>query len=108
MLAKMINLIRKRIQLLGQAPLCSLKSERAPHLGGFCWLLCWRCTGLILGGLLALACLYWLDYNPEIWMRMAGLLLLALDALLSGLTLFYDSNNTNRFITGLLCGMVVG
>ena len=42
-----------KIYSIGFAPLCNGKESRAPHIGNFVFILCWRCTGVIIGVLLA-------------------------------------------------------
>ena len=45
--------IKQRIKNIGRAPICNCKPETAPTIGGKCFLLCYRCTSIIVGGLLA-------------------------------------------------------
>lgn len=37
----------KWYQIIGKMPLCNRRPDRAPHVCGYCFFLCWRCTALI-------------------------------------------------------------
>lgn len=41
--------IRERFELWGEAPLCNGRPERTFHIGDFCFFLCYRCFGILLG-----------------------------------------------------------
>lgn len=37
------------LEKFGKIPLCNCKPDRAPHIGKFCFPLCWRCFGISIG-----------------------------------------------------------
>lgn len=41
--------INNRIEDIWEKPLCNSKSERAPHLFGYCFIMCWRCSAIAVG-----------------------------------------------------------
>lgn len=95
------------IERIGKAPLCNGRPERAPHVGRFCFPLCWRCTGIGIG-VLALSLLE----LPYFYIHSAdGLMIAALllaPCLLDGLEQTisdYESTNRIRFVSGLLAGI---
>lgn len=93
----------------GKVPLCNGRPERAPHIGSFCFPLCWRCTGFAAGAILAAV----LDA-----LKVPGVSLLY-DHLMVCLILIvpmavdgarqewsnYESRNPIRFVTGFLAGI---
>lgn len=99
----MINLHK-----LGRVPLCNEHYERAPHMGSFCFILCWRCVGLIIGGVCG-----------EVLFRMQGgyfvnnfifITLLSLPCLIDVLRQrlkIEASNNFRRIATGILLGIAI-
>lgn len=100
------NIFEKYYLLLGEAPLCNKRKERAPHIGGFYFLFCWRCTGLIIGAILFI---FLLKNNVQLnyLYRLILITPFLLDTLLSYYTDFYSSNNFNRVTTGLLGGIAL-
>lgn len=86
-------------------PVCNCRPERAPKIFGKTFFLCWRCTGCLVGGILAiyihslvaLKCLPlfviccvpafvdWFLHKIEVW----------------------NGNNCIRFITGIILGSSV-
>lgn len=99
---------RGRLRRIGKAPLCNGCADRAPRLGSFVFVLCYRCTGLVVGyagGLLALTVApETLRLDPAV-LAMA-LIALPLDALAQRYTK-YHSTNVRRLLTGLAFGMVL-
>lgn len=94
----------QRFSRFGNAPLCNLRPERAFRFGSFTLPLCARCTGLIIGTTVFLACLY---TNNIITISASFAISLTVPMIIDwfiqriGLLL---STNTRRFITGLLFG----
>jgi len=88
----------------GKVPLCNEIPDRAPHIGGFCFPLCWRCTmidaGLLLG---ALVCLF---IYPGTTIGLASGILVfpcIVDGLLQTHT-SYESSNAKRIVFGFVAG----
>lgn len=102
----MKKIIKKYRLLLGNTPLCNKRKERAPHIGDLYFILCWRCTGLIIGAILFI---FLLRNNMQLSYsyRLIFISPLLLDALLSYYTDFYSSNNFNRVTTGFLGGIAL-
>lgn len=97
--------LRSRLRQLGKAPLCNACAERAPRFGGFVFVLCYRCSGLILGfagGMLVRQFAPGLPAINPVLLAIA-LIALPLDALSQRYTR-YRSTNTRRMLTGLAFG----
>lgn len=89
---------------IGKVPICNGIASRAFHIGDFCFILCYRCSGVVLGIIFSL---YYLNkYKPKI--RYILLIIpMIIDGLLQLLTP-YISNNLLRSITGVLFGIGIG
>lgn len=48
---KWFSLITPHFSYIGQKPICNLREERAMHFGSFVFILCYRCTFLIIASL---------------------------------------------------------
>ncbi len=97
--------VRSRLRRIGKAPLCNDCAERAPRLGGFVYVLCYRCTGLITGyavGFLVRS-LSAAEWRPEPALIALALAALPLDALAQRYTR-YRSTSMRRALTGLAFG----
>ena len=95
----------------GKRPLCNGIPERAPHIGEFCFPICWRCLGISLGVIILYVAysLGLVDGNESIYIRLAilaGVAPCLVDYLLQRWTR-YTSNNPKRFIFGILSGMSI-
>ena len=93
--------IKKRI---GKEPLCNLRPERAPKIGTFVFPLCWRCTGLLIGGIIA-TCIKLctlIDSCPIC--AISSCAPLALDWSIQKLNI-KESTNVRRFVTGIVLGL---
>ncbi len=100
----------ERYQLLGKVPLCNLDQTRAPHFGSFVFILCYRCTFLILGGAFSflLCCLKKPSVNFFFLLFSIIFILPCLgDGLLQTFT-DYLSTNFLRAGTGFLAGVGIG
>ncbi|PIU03512.1 hypothetical protein COT44_02695 [Candidatus Shapirobacteria bacterium CG08_land_8_20_14_0_20_39_18] len=101
---RIIDNILFHIKQIGKNPICNLKSNRAPACCGLVFLFCYRCTGIIIGGIIAQLFYHFkLTYQSPM-----VLLLLATPCAIDGLTRKFkiqESNNTRRFATGLLFGI---
>jgi len=102
-----MDALKRRIRMFGKAPLCSLKSETAPHIGGFCFPLCWRCTGIVMGAVLA-AVFYAVarPHLPPLAYALSPALMLPL--IVDGVRVHHckrRGHNALRLLTGLLFGV---
>ena len=96
----------KRLSMLGKVPVCNLKPERAPRYGGFCFPLCWRCTGIVLGMFVPDG-LPFVKIPGDRFILLASGVLLVIPALYDGIRQYVfkvESNNRRRFITGFFAG----
>ena len=91
--------------MIGKAPLCNGKPERAPHIGSFCFPLCWRClmidVGLLVGAVLQLL------FVPGLAVALLSSLLM-IPCLIDGLKQKYTdyvSSNPKRAVFGLIAGI---
>lgn len=89
-------------------PICNKRPETAPHLGRFCFFLCWRCTGIVLGIILVYILIMYLKIKalPFGWSVIG--ILLSVPCLIDGYRQYYlntDSNNCKRVIYGVLAGI---
>ena len=90
--------------------ICHRKPERSFFIRGHQFPVCARCTGFYIALILYFTYTYfaYVDYNTPL-LIFAGILLTP--AIIDGLTQFLghrESNNTLRFITGLLGGLGLG
>lgn len=102
---KPVAAFRRRLRRFGKAPLCNGCAERAPRFGGFVFVLCYRCSGLVLGfagGALVRQFAPGLPAIDPVLLAIA-LIALPLDALAQRHTR-YRSTNTRRMVTGLAFG----
>ncbi|SES85347.1 Predicted membrane protein [Natronincola peptidivorans] len=92
-----------RLIFIGKAPLCNLRANTAPHIGSFCFPLCWRCFGVLIGyiGLHSLSKVV----QPSIMIHYGWGMLLLLPIALDGYLQYFkeiESTNERRFSTGLI------
>lgn len=86
-----------------QFPICNKKPNRAPKLFGHPFILCWRCTGILIGGIISM--MVPLSRNYLLF------LFLVLPLLIDYGTQWLkwrESTNILRAITGVLCGFAGG
>lgn len=97
-----------RMEMVGKAPLCNLKPDRAPHINGKAFILCWRCSMVIISFMFVHVLYFYriVDFKLEWWQ--IGLLLcpLVIDGLVQKYTA-YESNNLKRIVTGGMFGVGV-
>ena len=93
----------------GKFPLCNNKKDRAPHIFGRCFLLCWRCTMVMFFSIITTIILCYLDLSLFLFnnFRLIGVILIIPMILDGGMQYFIkrDSNNFRRAITGALFGI---
>jgi len=88
-------------------PLCNKRPERAPHICGHVFPLCWRCTGALVG--VILVDIIYLSLSPKISI-MLPLSILCIPMLIDvyrQYRLKLMSTNPRRFYTGFLCGIAI-
>ena len=96
-------------QKLGKVPLCNERPDRAPHIRGVCFPLCWRCLALIVSTTIFGIVFIRIGHTSKIeWILSVFLIA---PCLLDGLRqLFHDYESTNRkrFIFGMIAGIGTG
>lgn len=90
----------------GKYPICNKRPERAPHIAGFCFPLCWRCLSIAFGIIIStiLICLIKIEKDM---IHILTLCILCIPCLIDGLLQYkttYLSSNFKRCVTGLLAG----
>lgn len=107
---KYIPFPQNRLSYFGQKPLCNLKEERGIHFGNFVFVLCYRCTFIILGGFISFFTMYLKKIRICIfYIVFSGLFIIPclLDGVLQ-LTTPYESTNFLRALTGFCAGAGFG
>lgn len=97
------DLFFERLAHLGEVPLCNGMAERAPHLFGFCFPLCYRCTFFILALFITLG----IGFHKRFKVKPIYLFLCILSLVIDGglQTFFgFESTNIRRILTGGLFG----
>jgi len=84
-------------------PICNKCPDRAPKLFGHIFILCWRCTGLLVGYIIGM-CLR-LIIHPIGFFGILMLIPISIDGIAQN---FFGimSNNPRRFITGFIGGLI--
>ena len=94
------------INKIGKVPLCNGKPERAPHIGGFCFPLCWRCISIIVGcWIMCMINTPFFIQNPYIGLIVS--IIMVVPCLIDGISQYFfghSSTNRRRAITGFLAG----
>jgi len=96
--------ISLRKENFGKKPLCNLLEERAPKFGDFVFVLCWRCTGALVGGIFGHILLFFFMINIPLLFSVISLIPIAIDG---GAQYIYkiESTNVRRFTTGFIAGL---
>ena len=95
--------LKIRNKLVGLAPICNMRPDRAPHIGKWCFILCWRCTAISIGVVLASL------FKTRLTYLLATLLLVP--TIIDGVLQYkYEiaSNNVRRVSLGLIAGIGIG
>lgn len=98
---KLKEFIFFRLKYLGLAPICNLRADRAPKFFGYSFILCWRCTGALIGSIFCFLLRTKLFNLENILLALLFILSFVFDCILQ----YYfnvESNNYRRFITGFL------
>lgn len=107
---KYIPFPQNRLSYFGQKPLCNLKEERGIHFGNFVFILCYRCTFIILGGIISFFTMYLKKIRIHYFYMIFSLLFI-IPCFLDGFTQLltpYESTNFIRALTGLFAGFGIG
>ncbi|MCM1197169.1 MAG: DUF2085 domain-containing protein [Roseburia sp.] len=110
LIIKYIPFSHNRLSYFGQKPLCNLKEERGIHFGSFVFILCYRCTFIILGGVISFFIMYLKRIRIHYFYIVFSFLFILpcfLDGLIQLLT-SYESTNLIRALTGFLAGFGIG
>lgn len=99
--------IKTHLQLIGKNSLCNKYKDRTPHIGSLYFILCWRCTGVVVGAVILGYILKIYQFEISIFFRILFFVPLILDGAFSYYSNFYCSNNAKRFLTGLLAGVAI-
>lgn len=98
---------------IGEAPLCNGQAETTFQIFGFRFLLCYRCTFLVLGLLLTVAALSRLDWKKHLPKKIGLILafLLILPLVIDGTAHYFfgqETTNLIRIQSGMFAGMGSG
>lgn len=106
------NQLLFRIKHIGKLPICNCRKDRAPHIGDYCFILCWRCTS-ILFSFYMLKLFQVEEIIQSLWNDYLLYLLVSAIALIvptgvNGVRQYFfgiESTNQKRIWTGLLAGI---
>lgn len=107
-----MNAFAYRMKNIGKVPICNCRRDRAPIIHGYSFLLCWRCTSILIS-LLGMRILFEDSAAMVTYVESkafaVGLLsiLLVAPTLIDGLMQYgmkIESNNLRRIITGFIAG----
>lgn len=104
--------MRNLISKLGKVPLCNNQSERAPHLCGKCFILCWRCSMVALCSV-SMTALLNITKTDVLFLDIGFTLpvLLLVPMIVDGCLQYFfkrESTNARRALTGALFGIGLG
>lgn len=93
-----------RFSHIGEIPICNGIAERAPHIMGYCFVLCYRCTFIILAFLIALLIFYRKKIKLPLWILVICMIPMIVDG---SLQTFFGimSENWRRALTGGFFGV---
>lgn len=104
-----MQISRKKLTFkkLGKMPLCNCCKERAPHIRGFCFPICWRCLA-ICSGIIICHVIYSLGgiSKTSIFGMISSVILIGIcfmDGFIQ-LKTSYESTNCKRAVFGLGAG----
>lgn len=102
-MSNILEEINYRFSMIGKLPLCNQREKRAPKIKGFVFLLCYRCTGVVIGGIIATVLkINFVAPKSLIFVALFSIPI-ATDYLLQYFNIL-ESTNTRRLITGFLMG----
>lgn len=89
----------------GKIPFCNEKPDTAPHLGKFCFPVCWRCFALITSILITyLVAHVWLNMIFPLWISFVMICPTVIDGIAQYIFGIL-SNNRRRCIIGIISGI---
>lgn len=106
-----VETVRDTIGKIGKVPLCNERADRAPHICGKCFILCWRCTSLISSMLVAsFMCWLWTGEMllPFRMVQVVYAGVLILPTLVDGVRQYFfrrESTNKRRVVLGCISGV---
>ena len=106
-MSSLIDFIYQRLSQFGSIPMCNGISERAPHILGFCFPLCYRCTFIVILFIMTL----YIAYKHKKTIPLYVIFLCMLPMIIDGsLQTFWGmmSNNLRRALTGAVFGYALG
>ena len=95
-------------RLLGRTTICNGRPETAPHIGSFCFPICWRCFSMIVSATITTIAICYTGITL-LWSVQTCIVLIVLllpcvcDGVLSYFT-DYESSNIKRITTGTMAG----
>lgn len=95
--------VLERFQSIGIKPLCNMRADRAPHIGKYYFVLCWRCSSISIGMLLSYSYITVLSPNIAIY--------LIIPTVADSILQYYvniESSNIRRLVSGLFAGIGIG
>lgn len=101
------------MEKIGKVPLCNEMPDRAPHIGSFCFPLCWRCLSIAVGiltGTISIRLFHIVIIN-NFWMIVLGMLAMIpclIDGTIQYCTQKYESTNLRRALFGFVAGLGIG
>lgn len=98
-----------RIKKIGKLPICNKNQYSAPHIFGFCFPLCWRCTSTIASMYVGGYTITTVGISVNLESRLFALLLI-LPMAIDGYFHYFGnvrSNNIRRIIFGSMAGIGV-
>lgn len=90
--------------------ICHRRPERSFKIKDYYFPVCARCTGIYTGIFSSFIFIYFVNVQYDIILIFAAILMV-LPTFLDGITQFFslrESNNTLRFVTGLIAGIGIG
>lgn len=106
-MSSLIDFIYQRLSQFGSIPMCNGIAERAPHILGFCFPLCYRCTFIVILFIMTL----YIAYKHKKTIPLYVIFLCMLPMIIDGsLQTFWGmmSNNLRRALTGAVFWYALG
>lgn len=107
----MYEIFQLIVSRLGNAPLCNGRADRAPHICGKCFILCWRCTSLIFTMLLCSFLCWVFTGDSSLELKPQGIvyaLVLIFPTAADGVLQYafhIESTNLRRIVFGVISGI---
>lgn len=95
------------MNIRNRRPLCNNNPASAPRFNGKCFLLCWRCTGALVGGFIVTAISFAMDCICSVTPLVFLLILPACIDYFCIRRKIIPPSNTRRFVTGVMLGIPI-